>query len=125
MVKHIGRQSVLNDYLYSLNENGERVTNRFWLVGNTKWGRELIGSVTPVNNNNIFTGLDGAIYPSLDKLLVNFANTYFPDDVANASASLNGRTYFALFGDFKTYDKVEILETGVLLCDIPGMNEEV
>ena len=73
----------------------------------------------------MFTGLDGSVYTSLDKLLVSFANTYFPNDVANASASLNGRTYFALFGDFKTYDKVEILETGILLSDIPGMDQEV
>jgi hypothetical protein len=125
MVKHIGRQHVLNDYLYSLNAYGERQSNRFWLVANTKWGKELIGSVTPVNNSNLFTGLDGAIYSSLDKLLVAFANTYFPNDVENASASLNGRSYFALFGDFKTYDKIEILETGTLLCDIPGMDQEV
>ena len=42
MVKHIGRQHVLNDYLYSLNEYGDRVSNRFCLVANTKWGKELI-----------------------------------------------------------------------------------
>ena len=124
-MKHLGRQHVLNDYLYQLNADGERPSNRFWLIAHTKWGKELIGSVSPVNNLNIFTSLDGTVFTSLDKLLVHFANTYFQDEVLNTSAALNGRRYFALFKGFKSYDKVEILETGVLMCDIPGMSKEV
>lgn len=124
-MKHIGRQYVLNEYLHNLNSTGERSNDRFWLIAHTKWGRELVGSVTPFGKNNIFTGLDGNIYPSLDKLLIAFANTYFADEVYNTSAALNGRSHFALFKDFKVYDKVEILETGVLLCDVPGMDQEV
>lgn len=124
-MKHLGRQFVLNDYLNQLNIDGERLTNRFWLVAHTKWGKELVGSVTPIGNTNIFTSLDGNVYTSLDKLLIAFADTYFGNEVLNTSSALNGRSHFALFKSFRVYDKVEILESGVLLSDIPGMSEEV
>lgn len=124
-MKYQGRHIVLNDYLHNQIQSIGRVSNRFFLVAHTKWGKELIGSVTPVGTSNIFTGLDGSIFPSLDKLLVEFANIYFSNEVLNTNAQLNGRNYFALFRDFKVYDKVEILETETLLTDIPGMSNEV
>jgi hypothetical protein len=118
------RVTALNNYLRSINENGERKSNRYWLTANTKWGKELIGSVTPFEDGtNIFTGLDNINYLSLDKLLIAFADSYFPQKVEDTNSSINGRRYYTLFGDFKTYDKVEILETGTLLSDIPGIND--
>lgn len=127
-MRYQGRHQVLNDYLHQqiqLQTSCDRYINRFWLVAHTRWGKELIGSVTPVGTSNIFTGLDGSLFPSLDKLLVEFANIYFSHEVHNTSSQLNGRNYFALFRDFKVYDKIEVLETETMFCDIPGMSNEV
>ena len=41
-MKYLGRQYVLNNYLYDLINENERPTNRFWLVAHTKWGKELV-----------------------------------------------------------------------------------
>jgi hypothetical protein len=117
------RAAILNGYLHSLN-SGNRKSDRYWLIANTKWGKELIGSVTAFDDGlNVFTGLDNINYPSLDKLLIAFADSYFSQKVDDTNPNINGRRYYSLFGDFKTYDKVEILETGTLLVDIPGMSE--
>ena len=123
-MKHIGRQYVINEYLNDLNASGERLTNRFWLIAHTRWGKELVGSVSPLKDKCIYTSLDGNVFSSLDKLLVHFADTYFAEKVEETSKSIHGRRYYALFKGFNAYDKVEILETGVLLRDIPGMDEE-
>ena len=116
------RHNILNNYLHSIAlEKGDRLSDRYWLVAHTKWGKELVGSVTPIGDENVFVGIDGVPYTSLDRLLIAFADTYFSDKVDNTNENINGRRYYSLFGSLKTYDKVEILETGTLLSDLPGM----
>lgn len=121
---NLERQNALNAYLRDYNSKRVGTSGRFWLIAHTKWGKELIGSVTPFTDGyNIFNGLDNTNYPSLDKLLIAFADAYFPQEVENTKENINGRRYYSLFGSLKTYDKVEILETSTLLSDIAGTVE--
>ena len=115
------KHNVLHNYLRSIEHEKDRGIDRFWLIAHTKRGKELIGSVTPLKDTNIFVGLDGVPFSSLDRLLIDFADRYFPNEVESTNENINGRRYYSLFGSFKTYDKVEILETGDLLSEIPGM----